>query len=106
VLHALAGCLTTSLVYHAAARGIEVKGVTTRFEGDIDLRGFLGLSKDIRRGYKAIRVKFDIDADCNEDQKRELIAMGEAYSPVFDIVSNGVPVSCELADGTARAEAA
>ena len=96
VLHALAGCLTTSLVYHAAAHGIEVRGVTTRFEGDLDLRGFLGLSKEVRRGYQAIRVMFEIDADCDDDKKRELVAMGEAYSPVFDIVSNGVPVTCGL----------
>jgi uncharacterized OsmC-like protein len=96
VLHALAGCLTTSLVYHAAARGIAIRGVSTRFEGDLDLRGFLGLDKSVRRGFQAIRVKFDIDADCDDDKKRELVAMGEAFSPVFDIVSNGVPVTCEL----------
>jgi len=98
VLHALAGCLTTSLIYHAAAHGIAVKGVSTRFEGDLDLRGFLGLSKDVRRGFKDIRVVFDIDADCDESQKRELIAMGQAHSPVFDIVSSGAPVHCTLAD--------
>lgn len=96
VLHALAGCLTTSLVYHAAARGIAVKGVTTRFEGDLDLRGFLGMSDDIRRGFRQIRVFFDVDADVDDDTKRELVAMGEKYSPVFDIVSNGVPVKCTL----------
>lgn len=105
VLHALAGCLTTSLVYHAAARGIPVKGVTTRFEGDLDLRGFLGMSDKIRRGYQQIRVFFDVDADVDDATKRELVAMGEKYSPVFDIVSNGVPVQCAL-DTTAKARAA
>jgi uncharacterized OsmC-like protein len=106
VLHALAGCLTTSLVYHAAAHGIEVRGVTARFEGDLDLRGFLGISKEVRRGYQGIRVKFDIDADCDDAKKRELVAMGEAYSPVFDIVSNGVPVFCALDEPADRAKAA
>ncbi|MFN3659060.1 MAG: OsmC family protein [Pseudolabrys sp.] len=106
VLHALAGCLTTSLVYHAAARGIEIRGVTTRFEGELDLRGFLGISKDVRRGYSGIRVMFDIDADCDDASKRELVAMGEAYSPVFDIVSNGVPVVCALDDKMSKAKAA
>jgi len=105
VLHALAGCLTTSLVYHAAARGIPVKGVTTRFEGNLDLRGFLGMSDEVRRGFQNIRVLFDIDADCDEAKKQELVAMGQAYSPVFDIVSNGVPVQCAL-NGTAKARAA
>jgi uncharacterized OsmC-like protein len=106
VLHALAGCLTTSLVYHAAARGIELRGVTTRFEGDLDLRGFLGISKEVRRGYQGIRVMFDIDADCDDAKKQELVKMGEAFSPVFDIVSNGVPVSCELDSNAGKAMAA
>ena len=102
VLHALAGCLTTSLVYHAAARGIPVRGVTTRFEGDLDLRGFLGMKDDVRRGFEAIRVVFDIDADADTAKKQELIAMAQRYSPVFDIVSNGVPVACAL-DGSENA---
>ncbi|MGE0565035.1 MAG: OsmC family protein [Pseudolabrys sp.] len=102
VLHALAGCLVTSLVYHAAAHGIEVKGVTTRFFGELDLRGFLGISKKVRRGFHTIRVQFDIDADCDDTKKRELIAMAEAYSPVFDMVSNGVPVTCSLEPGMAK----
>lgn len=96
VLHALAGCLTTALVYHAAARGIPVRSVSTRFEGDLDLRGFLGMSDEVRRGYQAIRVVFDIDADADEATKRELMAIGQKYSPVFDIVTNGVPVRAEL----------
>ncbi len=106
VLHALAGCLTTSLVYHAAARGIDIKGVTTRFEGDLDLRGFLGLSNEVRRGFSAIRVMFDIDADCDDAGKRELIKIAQTYSPVFDVVSNGLPVACMLDDGMAKAQAA
>ena len=103
VLHALASCLTGALVYHAAARGITVKGITTRLEGDIDLRGFLGLSNDVRRGFEGIRVVFDIDADCDEAGKRELIEMAQAYSPVFDMLSNGLPVSCRLDDGAKSA---
>lgn len=106
LLHALAGCLTTSLVYHAAARGISIKGVTTRFEGDLDLRGFLGISKEVRRGYSGIRVMFDIDADCDVAQKRELVAMAQAYSPVFDVVSNGTSVNCQLVEKSAQAQAA
>lgn len=98
VLHALAGCLTTTMVYHAAARGIAIEAVTSRFEGDLDLRGFLGLSKQVRNGYSAIRVTFSIDGDLTEEQKRELIAIGQEFSPVFDIVTNGVPVAVSLWD--------
>ena len=105
VLHALAACLTGSLVYHAAARGIAVKGIATRLEGDIDLRGFLDLSKDVRRGFGAVRVLFDIDADCDDSRKQELIEMAQAYSPVFDMLSNGLPVSCALS-GKQQSEAA
>ena len=98
VLHALAGCLTTTLVYHAAARGISVEAVTSRFEGDLDLQGFLGLTKAVRNGFSAIRVSFSIDGDLSDEQKRELIAIAQEFSPVFDIVSNGVPVSVSLWD--------
>lgn len=100
LLHALAGCLVTSLVYHAAARDIAIKGVVTRFEGDLDLRGLLGITDTVRRGFQTIRVVFDIDADCDDAGKQELIAMAQAYSPVFDMVSNGVPVNAMLASRT------
>ncbi len=106
VLHALASCLTGALVYHAAARGISVKGIATRLEGDIDLQGFLGLSGDVRRGFTDIRVVFDIDADCDEAGKQQLIEMAQAYSPVFDMLTNGLPVSCRLDGGEKKAETA
>lgn len=96
LLHALAGCLTTTLVYHAAANDMKVKSVRTRFEGDLDLRGFLGLTDKVRRGYRNIRAIFDIEGDLSAAQKKDLIEMAQRYSPVFDVVSNGVPVTCEL----------
>ena len=88
VLHALAACLTTSLVYHAAARGIKVESVESQLEGDLDLRGFLGLSDAVRRGYQNIRVRFKVKADAPAERLRDLCK----YSPVFDVVSNPVPV--------------
>ena len=63
LLVALSGCLTTSLIAHSAARGIEIRGVESRYEGDLDLRGFLGLSEDVPVGFQNIRVYFKIDAD-------------------------------------------
>jgi len=74
-LTALAACLTTSMVYHAAAKGIELRGVEARLEGDLDLRGFLGISEDVPVGYENIRVYFKIDADVSEEQKEELCRM-------------------------------
>jgi uncharacterized OsmC-like protein len=96
VLHALAGCLTTSLVYHAAARGIRIEAVETRFEGDLDLRGFLGMSEEVRNGYQDIRVVFDVTADAPEETIAELVELAQKRSPVFDIVSHGTPVAVTL----------
>lgn len=96
VLTALAGCLTTSLVYHAAARGIAVEEVESHLEGDLDLRGFLGLSEEVRNGYENIRVTFKIKADATEEQLRELVQLAQNRSPVFDIISHPVPVSVAL----------
>ena len=73
-----------------------MRGVATRFEGDLDLQGFLGIRDDVRRGFQDIRVVFDIDADADDTRKRELIAMAQRYSPVFDIVTNGTRVACAL----------
>ncbi len=92
VLHALAACLTTSLVYHAAARGIRLESVESQLEGDLDLQGFLGLSDQVRRGYKEIRVKFKVKSDASPEQLEELTT----FSPVYDIVSNPVPVSIQI----------
>ncbi len=93
LLHALASCLTTSMVYHAAARGIQIEEVESSLEGDLDLRGFLDLDKDVRNGYQGIRVNFKIKADVPDAKLQELGQLGSAYSPVFDSLTRGVPVS-------------
>lgn len=98
LLHAIAGCVTTSIAYHAAAKGVPVKSIKTRFEGDIDLHGFLGLSDNVRPGYKDIRVVFDIEGDLTTEEKRELMALGPRFSPIFDSVRNGVPIDCSIAE--------
>jgi uncharacterized OsmC-like protein len=102
-LTALAGCLTTSLVYHAAAKGIELQEVESRLEGDLDLHGFLGLSDAVRNGFENIRVTFRIKADAPEETLDELCQLAQKRSPVFDIVSNPVPVTVrrEKANGSA-----
>jgi uncharacterized OsmC-like protein len=95
LLHALAACMTTSMVYHAAARGIAIDAVTSTFEGDLDLRGFLGLSDDVPRGYQAIRARFDVKSDADPETLRALAG----YSPVYDVVSRSVPVTVEIRTG-------
>lgn len=96
LLVALSGCLTTSLVAHAAARGVKVKKVESRYEGDLDLRGFLGLSEEVPVGYRQIQVFFKIDADLTIDQKEELVRAAKKYSPVFNTVTKSAPVAVKL----------
>jgi uncharacterized OsmC-like protein len=96
LLVALSGCLTTSLVAHAAAKGIEVKGVESWYEGDLDVRGFLGISDEVSKGYQKISVVFRIDGDLSDDQKEELIGMAQKYSPVFNTITKSAPVSVKL----------
>jgi uncharacterized OsmC-like protein len=93
LLHALASCLTTSMVYHASARGIEIKQVESSFEGDLDLHGFLDLNPLVRKGYRRIRAHFKISANVPDDQLQEIVELGAGHSPVFDSLTNGVPVA-------------
>jgi len=96
ILHALASCLTAGVGNIAAARGIKLNSVQSTVEGDIDLRGILGLSNDVRNGYQRIRVSFEIDGDASADQLRQIVMQSKARSAVFDILTNGVPVSVDV----------
>ena len=93
LLHALASCVTTSMVYHASARGIAIEAVESELDGDIDLQGFLNLDPKVRKGYQQIRFKFRIKADVSDAQLEELAQLGPTFSPVFDTISNGTKVS-------------
>jgi len=95
LLHALAACLTTSLVYVAAARGVRLTEVESTLEGDMDVQGALGLSDDHRNGFERIRVAFRVSGDAPEEKLREIVARARARSAVFDIVAHGVPVTVD-----------
>src|SRR6266508_4211015 len=97
VLHALAACLTTSLVYVAAARGVRLTEVESTLEGDMDVQGALGLSNDVRNGFEHIRVSFRVAGDAPEEKLREVVARAQQRSAVFDMVTNGVPVTVDVA---------
>jgi uncharacterized OsmC-like protein len=96
VLTGLAACLTTSLVYHAAARGIQLDEVESRLEGDLDLHGFLGLSESVRNGFEDVKVTVRIKANVPDEKLEELCRVAQKHSPVFDIISKPVPVSVHL----------
>ena len=95
LLQALAACLTGTIVYHAAARGIALQGLECTIEGDADLQGFLGLDETVRPGFQQIRVAFKAEGDFDDEQLAELARLAN-YSPVRDTVSNPVPVAIEV----------
>jgi uncharacterized OsmC-like protein len=95
LLAALSGCLTTSLVYHAAARGVELTKVESSYEGNIDARGFLGMDENVRNGYEQLRVTFKVEGNASDEELDELVQIARERSPVFDVVANGTPVSVE-----------
>jgi uncharacterized OsmC-like protein len=100
VLHALAACLTAGIANIAAARGVNLTEVSSTVEGDIDLLGILGLSPDdsVRNGYEQIRVSFTLRGD-DPDKLRKVVEQSRSRSAVFDIVTNGVPVSIDVDAG-------
>ncbi len=93
LLHALAACVTSALIYQAAAKGIAIQEVESTVEGDADLQGFLGLDESVRKGFQNIRMNFEINADVSDKELEELAKLGPAFSPVFDSISNGVPIA-------------
>ena len=93
LLNALAGCLTTTLVYHAAVRDIKVEELESELEGDLDIRGFLGLSKEVRPGFQNIRVNFKVRTDTGNIEKLKALCK---LSPVFDVISKGTNVQVNI----------
>ena len=92
LLHGLAGCLTTTLAFHAAARGIEIEAISSELKGDIDLRGFLGLSNDVPRGYKKIEVLMKVKSKAQRKTLRELTE----FSPVYNTINGKTPVDVTI----------
>jgi uncharacterized OsmC-like protein len=99
LLHALAACLTAGLANIAAARGVNLHRVRSTVEGDIDLRGILGLSDEVRNGYQGIRVHFEIAGDAPDEVLRGLVEQSRARSAVYDVMTNGVPVTLDVTTG-------
>jgi uncharacterized OsmC-like protein len=98
VLHALAACLTAGIANIAAARGVTLTEVSSTVEGDIDLLGILGLSDEVRNGYQQIKVSFLLRGD-DPEKLRSVVEQSRRRSAVFDVVTNGVPVSIDVDAG-------
>jgi uncharacterized OsmC-like protein len=92
VLAGLSACMTTALVYHAAGRGLKIEDISSEYEGDIDLRGFLAIDPNVRPGYREIRVKLKVKGDVDEATVQELVR----NSPVLDTLANPVKIKIEV----------
>lgn len=92
LLHALAGCVTTTFVLHAMARGITIKELSTELKGNIDLQGLLGLDDSVPAGYEQIDIKMKVKADCSDEELDALLAYAQQHSPVCNTVCRPVPV--------------
>ena len=97
LLHALAGCVTTTFVLHAMARGITIRELSTQLEGDMDLQGLLGLDESVSPGYEEIRIELNVKADCSDEELDDLLAYTERHSPVCNTVCRPVPVKIQRA---------
>jgi uncharacterized OsmC-like protein len=96
LLHGLAGCLTAGIANIAAARGVTLTKCEATLEGDIDLQGILGISDQVRNGFQAIRVSFDIAGTAPRAKLEEIVRQSVARSAVFDVLTNGVPVAVSV----------
>ncbi len=97
LLHALAGCVTTTFILHATARGITIREMSTELDGDMDLQGLLALDETVPASYKNIRIKMNVQADCSDEEVDDLMAFTQAHSPVCNTVCTPVPVTVERA---------
>jgi uncharacterized OsmC-like protein len=100
LLHAIAACITSGIGNIAAARGVTLTKVESTVEGDIDLRGILGLSDRVRNGYEQIRVNFRVKGDATPEKLEAIVAQATGRSAVYDVLTNGTRVQI-TADCTA-----
>ena len=96
LLHALASCVTTSMVAHAAVKGIAIEALESELEGDIDLNGFLGLDPDVPKGFTNIRVRFRVQTD---PENLAILKRLCAFSPVYNTLTSGVKVDIDVQPG-------
>jgi uncharacterized OsmC-like protein len=92
VLHALCSCLCVTLVAHASVQGIQLGAVETHAEGDMDARGFFGISDEVSKGYERIRVEMRVESDADVETLTAL-AM---HSPVYEMISKASSVNFSM----------
>ena len=96
VLTGLAGCLTAGVAAVAQHRKIQLRSVKATLEGGMDIQGILGIDADVRNGFDAVKVTFDIDADATREEIEALVAQSQKRSAVYDILTNPTNVSVSV----------
>ena len=97
LLEALVACAGVTLKAVATALEIPLKSAMVSAEGDLDVRGTLGVAKDAPVGFAGIRLRFDIDSDAPQDKLDQLLKLTERYCVVYQTIRNGPPVDVSLA---------
>ncbi len=89
----LAACLTQTIVAHATSTGNQIDSISIDVEGDVDLRDFTNIAKDVRPGAQQFRVNIKINSNtASKEQINELYEIGKKFSPAFDTLTNGTSV--------------
>lgn len=96
ILAALGTCQEITYRAYAAAMDIPLDHVSVKLEGQIDLRGFFGVTDEVRPGYRRIHGTVTLESDASDTQLRQLRAAVDAHCPVLDILSQPVPVELGL----------
>lgn len=96
LLAGIAGCITTALVDHAAAKGVKIDSIESTLEGDIDLRGLLQIDPNVNPGYQGINISFKIKSDSPKEKLQELVELAKKSSPVVNTVTRPTPVNVTL----------
>jgi uncharacterized OsmC-like protein len=99
LLHALAACLTTSIVYVAAARKVDLTSVESELTGEMDVRGALGVSGEVRNGFQRIAVRFRVTGNASPEKLHEVVARATDRSAVYDMLAHGVPIAVDVTSG-------
>lgn len=96
LLEALVACAGVTLNAVATAIGVSLRDATVHAEGDLDFRGTLGVSKEAPVGFRAIRLRFDIDTDATDEQIASLLKLTERYCVVLQTLKNPAQISAEM----------
>jgi uncharacterized OsmC-like protein len=96
LLEALVACAGVTLNAVATAIGVQLRDATVHAEGDLDFRGTLGVSKETPVGFRAIRLRFDIDTDASDEQIASLLKLTERYCVVLQTLKTPAQISAEM----------